>query len=303
MKKDKKRKQVFVSNVLDKPVLHFLWTWKIATTACIARRFGAEFKWTYENTYKRLWRMRTRGLVDLRYNDWSNGMVWELTGAGFAAIRNRLPELAEEGFSSENIGHDLFVQAAHLGEWLPRHSAPDVGLVTEQQLRRTKPDLLPNWIPKSTLHRPDGYWLLPADGERTLVALEVELSRKSDENFASTASFYARERAVHSVLWIVNGRGLAQKILAQCKIVSAYRDIHNFVDLEDLTVNGWDSVIFHGPNGGQKISAFLNRGRRNFDGTTMEQSRKSSSIGAILDSALKRITTRPCVQVAGAGIS
>lgn len=86
----------------------------------------------------------------------------------------------EVGYKSENKEHDFWVTAIHLGDWLyqiPIGSA----LCSEQQLRRLHRDHYPEWVPKSTDHRPDGWWNINCGrpNNKSLIALEVELSRKS----------------------------------------------------------------------------------------------------------------------------
>jgi len=289
--KTNKSKSVFVSHEKDKPVLHFIWCWKLATTACVFRRFWPEFKWTYSTTHYRLWLLKKRGLITAVNNDSNQGRVWCLTQAGFNAIRPRLPLLVEEGFASENIGHDLWVQAAHLGEWLPRFSAADVGLVTEQQMRRIHPEQLPGWMPNSKLHRPDGYWLLPdGSGGHRLVGLEVELSQKANAKYEVTGNFYNRWESISRVVWVVSGESLFRKILAQFNTgYSRFRDIHNLIVLDDFTQRGWDSEILLGPERGQKLNEFLNQNRPNIRGTFAQQPPNRCSIPAILDCAIKRL--------------
>lgn len=139
MKITKNTKAVFVSHEKDMPVLKFIWCWKLATTACVFRRFWPKFRWTYSNPHYRLWALRRRGLITAIFNDRHGGKVWCLTQAGFNAIRTNLPLLVEEGFAPEYVGHDLLVQAVHIGEWLPLLTTSDVGFVTEQQLRCIHP--------------------------------------------------------------------------------------------------------------------------------------------------------------------
>lgn len=295
----KKTKQyVFVSHTKDKPVLEFIWRWKLATTACVFRRFWPKFKWTYTTTHYRLWLLKKRGLIASVYNNRDQGRVWCLTQAGFNAIREKLPALIEEGFASDDIGHDLLVQAAHIGEWLPMLSVPDVGIVTEQQMQRIHPDVLPEWIPKSKAHRPDGYWYFPNGKEIRLVALEVELSQKKNDRYEFLGNFYNRERMVSRVVWIVDGQALCGKMLARFNDgYTRFRDIHNFIALSEFNEKGWGSEIFLGPEAGQKLTDFLNNNRPNIRGTIAEKSWKTSSIPAILDCKLKRLNPETCAHL------
>jgi hypothetical protein len=246
----------------DIPILKFIWWWKIASTAAITARFEMDYGWIPETVHWRLNRMKKRGYVAIQYVPASRGGVWTLTALGFKAIEPSLPKLRESGFATENVTHDLRVQAAHLGEWLPRGTTPDIRIFTEQELRRIDPSCYPEWVPTSALHRPDGYWNLPSATGRRVVALEVELSTKAFDDYRTIANFYAQEPAITSVLWYVASESLAAKIeKAATECPFGYRRIHQYIKLSDLESRGWGAQIFSGSCAGQNASAFLNQHR------------------------------------------
>ena len=130
-------------------------------------------------------------------------------------------------------------------------------MASEQQLRCIHPDVLPDWIPRSRLHRPDGYWLIPDESSGRLVALEVELSQKRYEQYEVTRNFYNRENSISGVLWVVGVKSLASKILVRFQESGfRFRNIHSFVALDDFLNHGWDSEIFLGARTGKKSENF-----------------------------------------------
>jgi len=179
-------------------MFQFLWNWKFATTAMIHLKFFPGRGTTA--SYNRLLDLKNAGFIEIRTDFSGNNPVWTLLRRGFKSIRHSLPPLREEGFRSENLSHDRLVNAAHLGEWLVR--IPEgVRLFTEQQLRRFNREYYPPWVPSYRSHRPDGYWKISYHGIEKTIALEVELSRKLNCEFESSAYFYRDETQIDQVLW------------------------------------------------------------------------------------------------------
>lgn len=270
-------------------ILHFLWRVKVASTSAIFLRFKPDFHWKEATAYKRLLILQRKKCIDTRSDGSGRVRVWSLTSKGFEAIRDKLLALKEEGYGTESIKHDLHVLAAHYGEWIPKGSAPDVRFVTEQELRRIDDADLPKWAKPLQQHKPDGVWYFPETKEKTLYALEVELSRKRQHEYEALGAFYSEETSISSVLWIVQGKANARSVVAMFKAASSnYRNIHNFVLLDDFRKLGWASEIFLGPNVGTSIHNFLEKARRHQTITTPSPSHHLVAAQKMLDFRLRR---------------
>jgi len=242
----------------DLPILAFLWKWKIATTSALCARFYR--KWLPHSGYKRLRRLQRLGFIEREVDDRAEFSVWTLTKVGFEIVREYLPALREEGFRSENIRHDLIAQAAHLGNFLLKEP-PGVTLFSEQQIRRFEPDAYPEWVPTSNKRKPDGYWRFTgstAGRAAKVVALEVELSRKKEDEIKGIGYFYADEFRIDRVLWVVLSDAMAARFSNIFnRLDVSRREIHNFVLLTDFRRLGWRAPIMLGPDQGKTIETFI----------------------------------------------
>jgi hypothetical protein len=285
-----RQKELLRPTLKEYHIMKYLWRWKVATTAAITARFYPDYHWDTVTTYWKLWRLKKRGLVTIVQTNLAREYVWALTTAGFKVLLPDMPSLKEKGFASENVTHDLMVQAAHIGDYLPRGSAPQVGFFTEQELRRVELSNYPEWVPETLIHRPDGYWNVPDGNARKVIALEVELSSKTIDDYGRVADFYNNTHTIDEVLWIVQSRAIAEKIQKGAKSgVFSFRDIHQYVSAEDFKNHGWQASIFLGKLRGRKISEFLDRTSSNKATTTPQPSSIPGWSSVILDTALKRV--------------
>lgn len=243
---------------LDRPVLLFIWWWKLASTAAVTGRFYPDRKWSLSTVHWRLSRLKAKGLLTFLHCDQAHGTLWSLTALGFRVIEPELPKLRESGFGTENVVHDHLVQAVHLGNFLPRGSAPGVRLFSEQELRRLDLGCYPEWVPTSSIHRPDGYWRLPVGASHRIIALEVELSLKSFDDYKVTTNFYNLATTVDAVLWVIKSDSLQIKVNQAAKDSPfEYRDVHQFVRLAAFKEQGWAAPILSGSWRDRKVSEFL----------------------------------------------
>src|SRR6516225_4208298 len=93
----------------DKLILKYIWLWKISSTASIHEavcRPDSPY-----STYKVLEKLESHNIVECRFDLWDEFHVWQLTEFGFSNLKNHVGELKEDGFLSENHGHDRMVQA------------------------------------------------------------------------------------------------------------------------------------------------------------------------------------------------
>lgn len=283
------QKMFSLSQTVELPILQFLWRVKVASTSALFFRFEKEFSWREHTAYKRLLILRKKGCLDTKSDDSGTFKVWTLTAKGFRAIRPKLLALKEEGYASESVAHDLHVLAAHYGEWISKIEAPDVRFVTEQELRRIDNADLPAWARGLQSHKPDGVWYFPETSTKSIVALEVELSRKRPSEYESLGAFYSEEASVHAVLWIVQSKSHANsmRFAFQAK-TTVFRDVHNFALIDDLKNSGWASRIFAGPNENQSIQNFLENMRRHHPVTAPSPTHLHGYAEKILDFRIKR---------------
>lgn len=239
----------------DHEIFKFLWTWKLSTTKAIAERF---FDGSISDTaYNRLILLKKSGFIESLALDTAGWrFVWVLTPRGFRALRNELGDLKEDGFRSENLEHDLYVGAAHLGDWLK--SVPHgVEFFSEQELRRLPLEKYPAWVPKTDSRRPDGYWYVPYKGKHLVVGLEVELNSKIIRRYEVLARFYSDNPTIFRVIWIVPSLGIAQSIQATFKNETKSHLIHDFVTRKDFEKYGWNAHIALGHEQSKPFSFVL----------------------------------------------
>ncbi len=249
------KNKVMLSDDRDIPMLHFLWKWKVSSTAALTKKFFPNCKG--KTAYNRLLDLRQAKIIQVQADPKGIKFVCMLGQKGFDAIRGDLPPLEEEGYKSEHPEHDLFTSAFHLGDWLL--AKPDaVTLFSEQQLRRIHPDYYPNWVPKSKLHRPDGYTRIQVGDSFSTTAIEVELWQKRDSDYLNVAEFYSQSRNIKRVLWLVPRQSMA--ITIQERMSDSHIEgvsPHNFVILEDFKNSGWHAQVSLGHDKGQSIHALF----------------------------------------------
>lgn len=183
--------------------------------------------------------------------------VWELTKKGLEEIKNEIPELTCKVAKSENHVHDLICNSIHLG---PTVNMPNKGIscVTEQMLRSVDESILPEIIPSSKEHRPDGFWLLPYGKNIKLMALEVELNQKSKKRYEDLTYYYGDFASDTRCIWIVRSKITASTILSSLYKTRPEYYIHNFILLKDILKLGWLAPIFLGPNKESNIHELIN---------------------------------------------
>lgn len=252
--RSKKKRKTIYPTATELKLFEFLWRWKLATSPVVYEKFYA---WrSRRNSYNRLLRMERQGYLKYLQDQSCVYRAWSLGKRGYQAIKHRLPVLESDGYKTENVGHDYLVTTAHQGTWVL--SPPDdVYISTEQELRRVDPDHLPRWVPNPKDHRPDGYWAAQNGSDWSLVALEVEISRKLAINYDLVARFYAQYPAVKRVLWLVDKESMKKWLIRKLCKTGADGSVHNFVTLEPYLTSGWNTTIEAGPDAGMSISEML----------------------------------------------
>lgn len=261
--------------------LQSLWKWKLLSTAAL--HVAAYKNRSTEGTYKRLMKLAKMKLIRSTAANTGDSYVWLLECMGFELVLKLLPELSEVGYKSENKEHDFWVTAIHFGDWLSE-IPQDCAIFSEQQLRRISPDQYPDWVPRANEHRCDGWWKvgLGKPSDKSLIALEVELSRKSPIEYKSAGEFYSTCILPLQVIWIVRSESDIDYIYRHLFSGSKSGcEEQSFLPLSHYSKYQWQSKIVRGKNQGHMLSEILS--------TSQSQSFPQGASSVLLDTRKKPI--------------
>jgi len=248
----------------DRAIFEMIWKWKGLSTSAIARKFFSDE--TIYAGYSRLMRLRREGYVKPVLI--SEGFVWSLGPKGFRTIREELPFLSNEGFSSEYPTHDYFCTALQLGEWLDVDTK-EITAFSEQELRRIPQDNWPKWVPRasegglmSDKHRPDGFSLFKTGPHQAIAAFEVELNVKTASRYERVVNYYNSLKTVSIIFWLVKDSRDIQKLK---NIFEAYGitrwSRHHFLTAGEFKAKGWMAWVAEGDFKGKTILEILDYDR------------------------------------------
>lgn len=264
----------------DYKVLRFIWRWKCATTMTIAKKFFVQIN--PHSAYRRLQFLEAAGFIQSKIVSGRFFEVWTLKEKGFKYILPKLGYLESNSFKSDYIEHDFLVTALHLGEWLT-HQPDNTQTYTERQLTCFPAEHWPAWIPKSKLHRPDGFSIQVRVSTQFIAAFEVELSIKTSQRYESVATYYDGETTISSVIWLVLSRNDMNRLQDIFKKLHV-RDLskHNFILHHDFLKFGWSAQVQDGNFKGQSLLNIFNRNgvvqaskwHRDLDASALLDSRK-----------------------------
>lgn len=251
------KKKVFRINDEDMNCLWLLWRWKLLTTSAI-HQLAYSGRSDY-GCYIRLLDLESKDFV-ISTSSWDQKtIVWHLGDEGYKALSTQFKVPVSSGFRSENKDHDFWVSAIHLGEWIK--GTPDKCTnFTEQELRRIEIDSYPSWVPHTKEHRPDGWWKIGIDkhNSESLIALEVEFSKKSPTAYNDVGSFYSNNISVCQVIWVVKSKSDINYILNHLKTGSSTgASEHSFITLDQYIQTQWQSEIVAGKDQGKKLYELL----------------------------------------------
>ncbi len=252
----------------DVRLLYFLWKWKVSTTAALSARF-----YPHKNArraYNRLLVLEKADLIQSRADIRGERFLWTLTREGYRRIRHQLPsEMAEEGFESKALGHDLLCSAVLAGDWLLTKTPEGLIRVTDQELSRLKKKDWPihlkdedSWSGEKP-HRSDGYWAY--QGTQKIIALEVQISRQKLKDYEKVGNFYRDQKVIETVLWVVERISMSSSIMTALRrdryglgeSVENSAKKHNFVSFENFFQNGYEAQIEVGELQGLTIHQLL----------------------------------------------
>lgn len=234
--------------ILDDDLLcmKWLWRWKLLSTRAI--NAGIHKSRTLEKTYRRLMQLEDAKYIQPYWSRDGKRCLWMLADKGYHLLNQNYPNQFCDGYKTENPNHDFWVTAVHLGDWLAeRPNGMDV--MTEQEIRRLSLEEFPEWIVKSKRHRPDGYWRISndTDREKSVIALEVELSKKTPDSYQSIAEFYSGYNLFRQILWVVKSEGDIRYIRKHLESGLKHDDkIHSFTTIRQFAELGWQAKILAG---------------------------------------------------------
>lgn len=202
-----------------------------------------------------------KGLIESICSFDAKFRLWQLSDKGYKILTTRYPDVYPYGFRSENKDHDFWVTVIHLGDWLA--GIPEnCDLFAEQEIRRRETDDFPDWVPRTKMRRPDGYWhlVLSQPNDKSLVALEVELSKKAPESYHDIATFYSDSIFIYQVIWVVKSTTDANYILRHLMSRSSTKACeHSFILLDHFIGHQWQAKIIIGKNVGITLSETLKK--------------------------------------------
>ncbi|NQZ19860.1 MAG: hypothetical protein HRT44_11465 [Bdellovibrionales bacterium] len=207
--------------------------------------------------YNRLRLLKNDGYLLVHTSKDLKHKIWQLDRRGFNSIKEDILFLNEEGFKSESPFHDHKAGVIQLGVF-DLISNKNVSVVTEQELRRFDPKSFPNGIPKVG-HRSDGYWILKTENnDSKIISLEIELSKKTNNQYSDIAMFYDLEEQVDLIIWVVNSTAFANRIYSQIQTTSdENKNKHIFILFQDFVNDVFNTQVFLGPHKGTYLLEIL----------------------------------------------
>lgn len=242
------------SRVHDHEILYFIWRWKVVGVPVIAGQFSD--RCSHKGVYNRVSALvREKNLKYIYMNDF-NGFALTLTKKGFTRIKDDIGNLDNEGYKSEATVHDFIVSAFHYGLF-KIHSSFFAEALTENELRNTSPQSYPPPIPKTKVHRPDGYLLAGVTPTSSVIAIEVEWSKKEASRYEQLAEFYSKYTNVFGV-WVAKTETIAVNILTALNANPVLRGKRHLVfTWKDLLENDWNANSINGGSGGKTLAGLV----------------------------------------------
>ncbi len=245
-----------------------LWRWKLLTYP-LAKKIAFEAI-CYGHFYSKIRRLLREGYIIERHDTDLKCTVLQLAKKGFEVLRYDLGELRENRFAAQSVAHDYWATAFQIGEFIQAPSS-DVRFFTEQEIQCTDDSLLPEWVPKSRTHIPDGLTRLKCGGQKSVVAIEVELNLKPPLRYDKAGYYFdAGLSKIDVVLWLCGHRWIARKIESRLSgLKLRNREIHQFALTSEYRSLGWDCKIVSGNLSGKTLrEIYIVKGHK----TPLEQS-------------------------------
>lgn len=235
-----------------KDLLLFVFKNKVVTTRAIWSFFYKET--TLENSYRKVLKLSKRQfLKEISIDD--NGTAWGLGANGFKFIKDILPEFNLNGYGSQSAVHDLIV--ATVGNSL--NYLPYKGFIEsvyEEELSRFNIEHLPEWVPYDLNRRPDYLLRIKNKNLSKIIAIEVELSRKSTENYKLILEDYQNSEVIDYNIWILRSHSQLLKFNSEFeKLIKKGK--FQFLLLRDVIHDGWNAKIKLGSSTDKSLNQLL----------------------------------------------
>lgn len=232
---------------IDVRIFEFLWRWKLATPILLYEVLGKN-QMTFRNFWKKLRRLFREGYLHIESGvKYQEIVLYRLSKKGFFQVLKNIDYMAEKRFLPQAIYHDYLATSFQMLGFF-ENPTEQVSFFTEQEITVNEIGHFPSWVPGRKEHIPDGYTLIQSKVERSLIAIEVEISQKSLARYLKILSFFGGAKSEYDfVFWLVKSKVLAEKILAS-RTGPDYMDLskHQFFLLDDFVTFGWNTKCFLG---------------------------------------------------------
>lgn len=236
-------------------ILKFLWRWKMANTMALKTHLApTKSFWKF---YQRLRQLVHEGYICEAMDAGFGTTVWVLTKKGFIFLYGRSDLLEQNRYKVQSMNHDFWNTAFHLGNFV--FGIPhNVEIVTEQEINAKKLEILPDWIPQSKDHIPDGLTRIKNGDYSSVLAFETETSQKTSGRYDEILYFLDKYPQLSMVFWLCENYRVISKITQQ--VIDFNRSNaskHNFIVLSDFQKLGWKSPILWGGKANMTIEQVI----------------------------------------------
>jgi hypothetical protein len=226
-------------------LLKSLWRWKVLSYMAAKKFcFNSISHWSF---YQKVRRLIAEGYVIERTGVDLEVSVLQLSKKGFEYLKYDLGYLRQHRYAAQSVTHDYWVTAFQLGEFFINPSS-DVEFLTEQELHCTDDSLLPEWVPKSREHFPDGFTRIKNANSDSVFAFEVDLNLKPELRYIKSGYYFdGIDCKTDVVFWLCDGVRLMERIFEFLNLAKLRRpEIFHFVLLDDFKKFGWRAVTRSG---------------------------------------------------------
>lgn len=241
-------------------LLKAIWKWKVLSYLSAKKLcFDQLSHWSF---YEKLRRLIAEGYIIERDGPNLDFSVLQLSKKGFEYLKHDLGFLKENRFAAQSVSHDYWATAFQIGEFAIFPS-PDAEFFTEQELQCTEDSLLPEWVPRSREHFPDGFTRIKNEQFDSVFAIEVDLNLKPPLRYVKSGYYYdGLDSKTDVVFWLCDGKNLMERIVECLNSAKLRRvEIHHFVLLEDFKKLGWQAPVRSGREQNKTIhDIYLQRG-------------------------------------------
>jgi len=231
----------------------FVWKHKVAGLALIALQFSDIAK--PNAVYRRVSKLIATGYLKYLHLPDLNGFAVSLTRKGFKRIEDEVDCDKKANYRSNSPTHDFIVSVFIVG--LEKLYSPYFSSIySENELICSSKEWYPGGVPKTEVHRPDGYLLIGDNSTSSVIAVEVEWSRKNKTRYDLLAEFYANRDKVCG-FWIAATRSIGTNIANALAKYPKLRNRHIIFVWEDILKDDWDAACFNGVPSELTIANFL----------------------------------------------